>query len=161
MNNKYTNELETFFKTIYDDDVNNNYSVDELYAKYYEGSLSSTYLYNALDSLNQKDISHFIIDLIREIEFLNNHFQKEIVSESEKQQYELKLEEKNKQIRNKKQTKRIIYKAASRINQRKSLINEIDTVLQEETFEDEFKTKFDLFENELSTRRKFYKIYSK
>jgi len=178
INKEYTDELEKFFKTVYDEDINNVYSVDELYAKYYEGSLNSTYLYNALDSLSQKDIFHFIIDLVKEIEFLNNHFQKETLSESEKQQYELKLEEKNKQLRNKnnniiklneeisnleskiyklKQNKRIIYKAASRVNQRHALVNEVSAVLQEEANEDQFKIVFDKIENELESRRLTHK----
>ncbi len=179
-------ELDDFFSMINTSDNSNvrmggynpEYSLDEMYSRHYSGSLSRTYLQEAIEVLPSYDIVNFIVNLVEEIKFLDSHMRKETLNDSEKEEYELKLQEKRNRIRvlnnqiidlnesisnleakvyKLKQNKRIIYKAASRINQKHVLVDEVDKVIQEEANEDHFKVVFDKFENELKSRRLAHK----
>jgi hypothetical protein len=183
-------ELDYFLKNIdvpdnpiFDTNFDNDYfSFDELMSKYYNKTLSKKYLKRIIEELPAYDIVDFISNILYDVNFLDLHMQKEQLEDSEKQKYELKLDEKNDRIRklneniielnenisnlqdeiySLNQNKRIIYKAASRINKEKSLLIEIDSIMQEETFEDQFKSTFDAFTKELIKRRENYKINSK
>jgi len=184
-------DLDDFFRNIdasgsyspsldFNDD-NDDFSFDELMSKYYNKTLSKKYLKRIVEELSSYEVADFISNILYDIDFLDTHMQKEQLEDSEKQTYELKIEEKKSRIRelstdvidlnemisnlqdkiySLEQNKRILYKAASRINQKKLLLNEIDGIMQEETFEDQFKSTFDSFTDELTQKRKNYKIYS-
>jgi hypothetical protein len=157
---------------------NNDFFLNELYSKYYENTLTKEYLHNVLYDLTYHDIANFIISLIKDINLLDKHINKEHLTDTEKDKYELKISSLKNVINNKNdniknlyeeidvlktkidnliQDRRVIFKAASKLNQKQNLLVYIDKVLQEEKAEDEFKILFDTYSKELCENKEKYK----
>ena len=161
-----------------DTNENNDFYLNELYSKYYENTLTKEYLHNVLYDLTYHDIANFIISLIKDINLLDKHINKEHLTDTEKDKYELKISSLRNVINNKNdniknlyeeidnlktkidnliQDRRVIFKAASKLNQKQNLLVYIDKVLQEEKAEDEFKILFDTYSKELCENKEKYK----